>query len=400
MIKQDLPPLPAIDIKDLMGLAESSATVLESVRAAMLEPYPRKVAPEFTVTQMAALCGMDKIEFKNAEVSIKSTRGRIKEGSNQKYYPLSEAQELICLVGKPIVRPKNKKGKIVAICSYKGGVTKTTSAVQLAQGLTLRGMKVLLVDIDGQGSATTLMGFSPELEITYKQTLLPFINRYEQDLSYAVQDTYWTNLSLIPASSALLQAEYLMPAKASKKEFQDAGYCFWNELAEGLENLREEYDAIVIDTSPSLGYLTQAAMAAADIVLTPCPTEGLDFASMCQFWGVFVEMVYSFRSHAKKMGLTFDKSYDFVEVFLTKTKPESDTLAAVIKSWINKAFPGCVYERGIPESSIPKAASAEMRTVYDLTGKETTSSTYKRYKEPVDAWVDHVASELVQAWRR
>ncbi len=400
MINQDLPPPPALSLEDLMSLAESSASVLESVRAAMLEPYPRKTPPDFSVTQTASLCGMDKVEFKNAEVSIKSARGRVKEGSNQKFYQLSEAQELIRLIGKPIVRPEGKKGKIIAVCSYKGGVTKTTSSVQLAQGLTLRGLKVLLVDIDGQGSATTLMGFSPELEISYKQTLVPFIKRYEDDLGYAVQSTYWPNLDLIPASSSLLQAEYLMPAKASKKEFQDAGYRFWDELAEGLDPLREQYDAIVLDTSPSLGYLTQAAMAGADIVLTPCPTEGLDFASLCQFWGVFVEMVYSFRTHSEKMGGSFNKTYDFVEVFLTKTKPESDTLAAVIKSWINKAFPGRVYERGVPESSIPKAASAEMRTVYDLCGKETASGAYKRYKEPVDAWVDHIASELAQAWRR
>lgn len=400
MIKQDLPPPPPLNMNDLMALAESSATVLESVRTAMLEPYPRKTPPEFTVTQMANLCGMDKVDFKNAEVSIKSARGRIKEGGNQKFYPLNEAQELIRLVGKPVVRPEGKKGKIIAVCSYKGGVTKTTSAVQLAQGLTLRGLKVLLVDIDGQGSATTLMGYSPELEITYKETLVPFIKRYEEDLSYAVKETYWPNLAIIPASSSLLQAEYLMPAKASKKEFQDAGYRFWDELAEGLVNLREEFDVIVLDTSPSLGYLTQAAMAGADIILTPCPTDGLDFASLCQFWGVFVEMVYSFRSHSERMGGRFDKTYDFAEVFLTKTKAESDTLSAVIKSWIVKAFPGRVYERGIPESSIPKAASAEMRTVYDLSGKETTTGAYKRYKEPVDAWVDHIASELAQAWRR
>ena len=78
MIKQDLPPPPPLNLADLMALAESSATVLESVRSAMLEPYPRKIPPEFSVTQMAGLCDMDKVTFKNAEVSIKSTRGRIR----------------------------------------------------------------------------------------------------------------------------------------------------------------------------------------------------------------------------------------------------------------------------------------------------------------------------------
>ena len=64
-VKKNLPPPPRSKIQDLVNLAESSANQLEAVREAMLEPYPRKQAPEFTTAQVAALCGVDRVEMKN-----------------------------------------------------------------------------------------------------------------------------------------------------------------------------------------------------------------------------------------------------------------------------------------------------------------------------------------------
>jgi chromosome partitioning protein len=392
LIKKNLPPPPRSTIADLVSLATSSANQLEAVREAMLEPYPRKQAPEFTATQVAALCGMDRVALKNVQRGAKVARGKVTEGSSQKTYTLKEAIEIIQEVGQPVIRPKGKNAKIISVCSYKGGVGKTTSSVQLAQGLTLKGLTVLLVDIDGQGSATMLCGISPELEVAVDDTIMPYIYGDQENLAYAVKETYWENLFLIPSSSANLSSEYVIPTKARDPELQKGGYRFWDELKNGLEVLMDEFDVIIIDTSPSLGYLTQNAMTCANFLLTPCPQDGLDFASLCQFWGVFAEISSRLSDS--------DKEYDLFEVFLTKSKSENDELAGVIKSWMRKAFPGHMWEIGIPDSSIPKIAAAELKTVYDLAGKDTSGAAYKRYKEPVDAFVDHIAAELAQAWRR
>ena len=385
-----LPVTPRTTVKDLIQMSMDAESILEQVRERMLNPYPRKTPPELSAFQVAGLCGIDRTKLKQLEASIKSTRGTAKPGHSFKTYTLKEAIELSQQIGNGPKRPTGKKGKVIAITSYKGGVGKTTSAVTIAQGLTLKGLKVLLLGLDGQGSATMLMGVSPEVEVNSEQTAMGFIYRDHEDLRYAVQDTYWHNLHLIPESSALLMADMVMPS--NQKVIP--GYEYWKQLAIGVEPLRDEFDVIVVDTSPSLGYLTQNAMYLADMIFAPCPEQALDYASLCQFWQVYVELA------SKLPGFLQEKQYDAVEVFVTKAKPDSDETSATIKDWLRSSFGKNLCEVSVPESSIPQKASSEMKTVYDLTGKDISSSAYKRYKEPVDDLVSHICEQLTLSWRR
>ena len=258
----------------------------------------------------------------------------------------------------------------------------------LAHGLTLRGFKVLLLDLDGQGSATTLCGISPEVEVDEEETIMPFIYDEQSDLRYAVKATYWDNLSLIPASSALLAAEYVFPAKIRN----DNSYQFWTEVKSGLEPLLNEFDIVVLDTSPTLGYLTQNAMYAADGLVAPCPLEALDCASLAQFWSVYVEIASFFPA------LRSSKSFDFVDVLITKAKSDRDEISKIIKEWVKESYKKHLCDIIIPESSVPKTASAELKTVYELKRGDISSATFRRYKDPVEAFTDHIVSQLAIGW--
>ena len=394
MISRDLILSPRVSIEELAKMAADSADVLEQVREAMLEPFPRKQAPYFSIPQLAALCDVDRIQFKNLTKKYDLPKGEFRNGEKSRTFTLEESIFCVQTVGKRASRPKDKPGKVIVISNYKGGVNKTTSAVCLAQGLSLRGLRVLLVDMDGQGSATMLAGLSPELEIEHDHTIMPFLYGEQSDLRYAVRDTYWHNLDLIPASSALLAAEFVIPAKARDTKLLEQGYEFWMELDNGLRTLRDEYDVMVVDTSPSLGYLTQNAMVAADGLLMPCPLDALDYASSTQFWGVFAELATTLPSFAAS------KQYDFVEVFLTKTKPESDLMASAVRGWIQASYGTHLSAIGIPESSVAKSAAAQLKTIYDLQKPDGSIEAYKRYKEPMDSLVDHVLGQLTLAWRR
>lgn len=394
MLNPDLILSAGISIDELAKMAADAADVLEQVRDKMLEPFPRKQAPCFSIPQVASLCSVDRIQFKNLTKKHDLPLGEFRNGEKSRTYTLEEAIQCVRTTGKHPSRPDGKPGKMIVISNYKGGVNKTTSAVCLAQGLTLRGLKVLLIDMDGQGSATMLAGLSPELEIDYEHTIMPFLYGEETDLRYAVRQTYWHNLDLIPASSALVSAEFVIPAKARDPKLQQEGYEFWMELSNGVLPLRQEYDAIVVDTSPSLGYLTQNAMVAADGLLMPCPLDALDYASSTQFWGVFAELAVTLPSFSST------KKYDFVEVFLTKTKPESDLMASAVRSWIQASYGTHLSAIGIPESSVAKSAAAQLKTIYDLQKPDGSIEAYKRYKEPMDALVDHILGQLSIAWRR
>ena len=389
--KTVLQPRPKISINQVSNIAADARAVLEAVRQVMLEPFPRKLPPEFIANQVADLCDLTRSEFKSAEIKIKSTRGKIKEGDNFTSYTLEETIELINLVAKLPKLPIKKQGKVIAIASYKGGVGKTTISMSLAQALTLRGLKVLFIDLDPQGSATTLFGISPEIEVQYQETIMPFIYQDEPDLQYAIKKTYWHNLDLIAASSEVLGAEYVLPANANKE-----GYIFWDQLNQGIKPLRDIYDVIVLDTSPSLGYLTQNAMAMADGILTPCPLEALDFASLTQFYGVFTEISSLLPGYFEQ------KKFDFIGVIINKAKLEKDdfTTGNIIKSWIKNSFKEYLWDVIIPDSKIPKDTASQLKTVYDLSYDETKTTAYKRFRDPMDKLADQVLLELHEAWKR
>ena len=400
-----LPPMPYTSIDDLVQMAINAETVLNQVREALLSPDVKKT-PEFTAFQVAGICGIDRTKLKNEEIAIQSKRGHIKEGQTQKSYSLKETIELVKVLGIYPTRPANKEAKVIAIASYKKGSGKTTTAVSLAQGLTLKGLKVLLIDLDGRGSATALCGYIPEIQINLKETLMEFFYGGQPDLQYAVKKTYWYNLDLIPASFALFGAEFVIPAKSKNNadEIQNAKdnelpapppYEPHAQLNIGVSPLRKIYDVIIIDTGPSLGYLTQNAIQAADAILSPCPQEALDYASLCQFWGIFAELANLLPEFTKT------KKYDFVEVFINKAKPTNNAVASVITQWIKASFGSHLCAFALPESVITEKALLENKTIYDLVGtKEVSTPAYKRFKDPMDEFVNHISNQLSIAWRR
>lgn len=381
-----------VTLENLASMASSGEMVLNEIRSAILEPYPRKTPPEFSANQAAALCGLTRTKLRNAEVGLDTSRGYIKEGDSSKTYSLKETIELVDVFNGGKGRPEGKKGKTLVIANYKGGVGKTTSAVSIAQGLTLRGLRCLLVDLDPQGSATSLFGISPQLEIEESDTIMPFIHQDEdaKDLRYAIRETYWHNLDIIPSNSFTLGAEFVIPSKNLTAD----DYDYFQQIAIGIEPLKDLYDVIIFDTSPSLGFLTQNAMSAADAVLAPCPLDALDFASLTQFWSVFMEIA---------LHKNIDKTYDFVGIFISMAKMEKDEFATsnIVKEWLKKAFQDKLWDITLPDSSVVKTASSVLKTVYDVTDKrEVEKASFKRYKEPMDQLVDMVVSQFNQAWSK
>lgn len=389
---------PKTTIADLVVMSQSCTSLLEQVRATIMNPLPRKEAPLFTTSEVCEVLGFDRKELKSAEGSLGVSLGQVFPGENQKTYQLEEVIQLVQMLGFGVIRPKGKPGKVLTIASYKGGVGKTTTSITIAQGLTLRGLKVLLIDLDAQGSATHMVGISPELEVEVDATVMPYFYGDQDDLLYAPIKTYWHNLDLIPAASCLLSAEYQFAAELA----EDHSLPFWTVLNKGLGGLREYYDAIVIDCPPSLSFITQNAMFAADGILAPCPTQSLDFASLSQFWQVYLETSQkpeTYRSYRDDESVVL-KEFDFVEVFINKGSPEKDERAALVKEWMKKCYKHHLCDIKIPYSVAAEKANTEFKTIYEISKKDVSPVAYRRYKEPVDALVNHVCAQLTYSWGR
>ena len=149
--------------------------------------------------------------------------------------------------------------KIIAFANQKGGVGKTTSAVNVAASLGLLGKKTLIVDLDPQGNATSGVGIPKRsLEGTVKEVLTG-----ESDIKSVILTTAYQNLSIIPTNVSLSGAEFDL--------YNDEGSEY--NLKDALKSISSNYDYIIIDCPPSLGMLTINAFVASDGILVPMQAE-------------------------------------------------------------------------------------------------------------------------------
>ena len=149
--------------------------------------------------------------------------------------------------------------KIIAFANQKGGVGKTTSAVNVAASLGLLGKKTLLVDLDPQGNATSGVGIAKKsLKGTIKDVLTG-----ETDIKNVVLPTNYQNLSIIPTNVSLSGAEFDL--------YNDEGSEY--NLKDAFKSISNDYDYIIIDCPPSLGMLTVNALVASDGILVPMQAE-------------------------------------------------------------------------------------------------------------------------------
>lgn len=382
------PSAQRFSLEALEMLSESANTLLDGLRNKMLEPHPRKKAPTFTGAQVSALCGIEA-----TQVPYLAKRGDLPPGSHhgngkRRSFSLVEAREWVRLLSKIPKRPEGGRAATVAIVNFKGGSTKTTTAFNLAQGLTLRGRRVLLVDLDPQGSATTLTGLLPAAEIMEEHTVGPItyppLSEAPKDLKYAVQETYWDGLDIIPAAPHLFNAEIFLPIHS-----RDPDIHWWALLDKAIDPLRNEYDVIIFDTAPALSYLAINAVVASDGLIMPIPPDNLDFASSVAFWTLLSETLGTL-----KRSRGFAKDFAFMRVLLSRVDANS-VASSIVKDWIIRTYGPYVLTIEIPRSQVSGIGAVQFGTVYDISKYDGAAKTYAKIRNAYDAFVELIDQSIM-----
>jgi chromosome partitioning protein len=243
-------------------------------------------------------------------------------------------------------------GKAIAIFNQKGGVGKTTTNINLAACLALKGKKVLVLDIDPQGNTTSGLGVSKK---TLDKTVYNILVDNEFDPREAITGTSVDNLDLIPASVDLAGAEVeLVQIEGREKA-----------LKNGLDKIREEYDYIFIDCPPSLGLLTINSLAAVDSVLIPI---------QCEFYAL--EGVSQLVSTIELVRKSLNPSLTVQGVILSMFDGRTNLSAQVVQE-VKKYFGGKVYSTVIPRNvRLAEAPSFGLPiTAYDPKSKGAEAYT-------------------------
>ncbi len=247
-------------------------------------------------------------------------------------------------------------GKIISLVNQKGGVGKTTTSINLASSLGLLGKKVLLVDIDPQGNATTGVGIEKGgLSASLYEALLG-----DKTINESIVKTKFKNLSVLPSSINLagIDMEFI------NKQKEDPTFSKLTQLKKILGEVKENYDYILIDCPPSLSTLTTNALAASDSVLIPV---------QCEFYALegIMQLLNTVRIARKNL----NPNLDIEGVVLTMLDSRTLLGLEVVEN-IRSYFKEKVYDTIIPRLVVLAEAPSHGKPIADYNYKSKGTAAY------------------------
>jgi len=242
-----------------------------------------------------------------------------------------------------------KLGKIISIANQKGGVGKTTTSVNLSTLLAKRGKKVLLIDADPQGNATSGVGMDKNVELSVYDMLISD----EVESKDIIQKTEIKNLYICPSNINLAGAEVELVSMMSREY----------RMKEKLEQIKSDFDYIIIDCPPSLGLITLNSFTASNSVLIPVQCEYYALEGL----GQLINTINLVKKH-------LNTELEIEGALLTMYDIRTNLSNQVVKE-VNKYFENKVYKTVIPRNvKLSEAPSYGMPiSIYDPRSKGAKS---------------------------
>jgi|TARA_R110000850_G_scaffold129017_4_gene248617 chromosome partitioning protein len=284
-------------------------------------------------------------------------------------------------------RSGEEKLQVWQLMNFKGGSSKSTTSIHLAHYFALRGYRVLVVDLDPQGSLTSMCGISPEIEFD-GLTVYDAI-RYDDPVSMAdvVVPTYFPGLSIAP--SRLMLSEFETESAVHSNPDQP----FFTRIRNALSQVEGDFDLVLMDSPPQLGFLTIAGMAAASSLIVPLTPSMLDVSSTAQF----LELAGAYMGVIEDAGATLQ--YDHFKFLITRDEP-TDVPSQQLTSFMRALFQDRVMSATALKSTAISDATMLKQSIYEVVRSEMTRATYDRAKGSMDAVGREVEVMIHQSWGR
>lgn len=379
-----------IGLEEIDALASRAGRVIEKLRSRVYSPGSSKTLDlRFNVRSAAEMSGRTEKALRDAE-----SDGRLPQPDKDPVtgrrtgYSLAEVNRIREAFGTLPRRAPSDPACVLAVQNFKGGVGKSTVVTHLAQYLALKGYRVCVIDCDSQASTTSVFGLNPDIDVDEEEdTLYPFFRHGgPASLHYALRATYWPGIALIPANLGLYDAEYEFAARMARE--QDF---VLDRLRGGIETISDQFDVILLDPPPALGMISLSVLRAANAIIVPAPPNNIDFGSTAHFLRMMASTLGELARHGGARG------YHFVKILATKMNDQKSAHGA-IKRMMDAVFPQDMLGAVLKDSAEIDNATANLMTVYELTGAATRTETHKRCRVYLDAVGREVETEIRKSW--
>lgn len=291
-------------------------------------------------------------------------------------------------------RREDDKLQVITVANFKGGSAKTTTSLYLAQGLALSGLRVLAIDLDPQASLSAMFGLQPEFDIAENATLYGAI-RYDDErvaMKEVVRPTYFTGISIVPGNLELMEFEHQTPRYMMESRHRP-DELFFRRVARAIAEVDDDFDVVVIDCPPQLGFLTMGALNAATGMIVTVHPQMVDVASMSQFLLMTSDLI----SVIEEAGGSLD--YDFLRFLVTRHDPR-DVPEQEIVALMRDVFDTDVLASSAWKSTAIANAGLTKQSLYELTRGSVGRSVYDRAMESINAVNDEIMDLIFSVWGR
>lgn len=382
--------------------AKALSDQLTDLRKRLYPPNASKSLRSFMTHEVARLTAVPESTLKTMSLEGKGPAPTRLE-NNHRAYSLRQINELRRLFAAMKPRsalkylPRRRDGEplqIIGVANFKGGSAKTTTSLHLAHYLGLKGLRVLAVDLDPQASLSAMFGVQPELDVGDNETIYATLRHdaARRPLREVVRRTYFDGVDLVPGNIEVMEYEHEAP-RILAEGTGSGEVLFFERLREALREVEDEYDVVVLDIPPSLGFLTLGAIyAATGLVVTVHPAM-LDVASMSQFLLMMGDLVQVIENAGAAL------NHDFFRYLITRHDPNDQPQAQVV-ALLRHLFAEEVLTCAAVESTAVEAAALVKRSLYELEPGEISRDTFRRARESIDAVNEEILRLIYAAWGR
>lgn len=375
---------------------------LQLLRERLFPPSSQKMLKTFTSGEAAQLIGVSDGYLRQLSIDGKGPSPEVSQ-TGRRSYSLAQIRELRQYMAS--IKPKDaltylpwrqrgEKLQTIAVANFKGGSAKTTTSIYLAQYLALQGYRVLAVDLDPQASLSSMLGVQPEFDLAEGDTLNGAIcyDEKRRPLKDIIRKTYFAGLDLVPGNLELMEFEHETP-KALMERKTSNSEIFFRRVGVALAEVEAEYDIVVIDCPPQLGYLTLGAVCAATSLLITVHPQMVDVASMSQFLLMTSDLLSVVRNAGG------DLNHDFIRYVVTRHEPHDGPQAQIV-ALLRSLFGDEVLAATVLKSTAIADAGLTKQTLYEIERGQVRRSTFDRAIESLDAVNGEILDGIKKAWGR